>query len=262
MSPIRGRQYIDWMLSAWITRVSGTLPLRTWPWRFGLCLVCRRWQDRAICHDCRRDWRISGLRCLRCAIDLPGAHQENICSDCNDVGPEFDRTIAAVDYLGPWPGLVAQLKFRDGTSLARPFAQLMADAIMPRKGMVDLILPVPLSAQRLRERGYNQAWLLARELGRKLNLEARPDLLSRSLHTSRLMSLSAEARQAQIQSAFYVTPRHAAFIAGRHVALVDDVMTTGATLQACSQALLDAGARGVSAWVLARTPKPDRNTPN
>lgn len=256
MLPVRGRQYIDWMLSVWLERASHSDLIPAPPWRFSQCLVCRTWQTERLCAACLKRWRLSGLRCTRCAIDLPAHHHDTICTDCEDQSPEFDRAIAAVDYVGPWPELLAKLKFQRHTALAKPLGRLLADATQTRKGLTSLIVPVPLSTQRLRERGYNQSWLLARQVGRQLNITARTDVLQRRLHTSRLMSLTAEARAQQIREAFHIPARHHGLLQGRHVAIVDDVMTTGATLNACAQALLDAGACSVSAWVLARTPRP------
>ncbi|TAK96522.1 MAG: ComF family protein, partial [Aquabacterium sp.] len=171
---------------------------------------------------------------------------------------EFDRTIAAVDYDGPWPGLISKLKFHGATALARPLATMLAERIHQRRASVDLMLPVPLSRQRMSERGYNQSWLLARHLERQLAIPARFDVLTRRQHTQRLMSLSAEERALQIRDAFDVSAPAQSIIDGSHVAIIDDVMTTGATLDACAHALLEAGARSVSAWVVARTPKPDQ----
>jgi ComF family protein len=206
-------------------------------------------------------WRPRVARCQRCAIDLPrlavGADgAAGICAMCEDHSPEFDRAICAVHYSAPWSPLLARLKFKDGTALARPLGKLLAEAVAPRRDDVNLIVPVPLSRQRLIERGYNQSWLLARQVGQRLGVEARHDLMMRRAHTSRLMAMSAEERQQHIAGAFEPTPAGMRVLLGRDVALVDDVMTTGATLNAAAASLLDAGARSVSAWVVARTPSP------
>lgn len=188
------------------------------------------------------------------------AHQGGTCQTCEDQSPEFDRAIAAVDYTGPWPDLLARLKFQQDTALARPLGRLLADAVAPRlriEGAAPpLVLPIPLSDHRLRERGYNQSWLLAQAVAARLGLPARHDLLSRAHHTPRLMQLSAEERQQSVAQAFTVTASFEAAALGRDIALVDDVLTTGATLNACARVLLQAGARSVSAWVVARTPLP------
>lgn len=210
-----------------------------------------------MCDTCRRHWIPRRARCPRCAIDLPaGASEGATCQPCEDQSPEFDRAIAAVDYAGPWPALLARLKFRHQTATARSLAALMGHAIRARQTDADLIVPVPLSGQRLAERGFNQSWLIASALSRQLGIPARHDLLARTRHTQRLMALDAEARQQHIQGAFEATPAGQRALEQRHVAIVDDVMTTGATLNDAAHALLEAGARSVSAWVVARTPSP------
>jgi ComF family protein len=222
----------------------------------GQCLVCRRWQRSSLCATCLDLWRHPVARCLRCAIDQPDDAATDVCQLCEDQSPEFDRTITAVHYTAPWSPLLARLKFQQGTALARPLGDLLAQAVKPRVGGVSLVLPMPLSRQRLTERGYNQSWLLARHVARQLKLEARHDLLARTIHTERLMAMSAEERQQQIRDAFEPTRQGLRTLPGKDIALVDDVMTTGATLNAAARTLLDAGARSVSAWVVARTPSP------
>lgn len=250
-------------------------------------MVCRGWQRQAVCAPCLSLWRPAVPRCPRCAIALPvrtdiashthtgiglgGGMDEapappgqapgkappaQPCQACDDQSPEFDRAIAALDYTAPWSPLLMRLKFQGATALARPLGDLLARAAMPRRGRVTLVLPVPLSCERLRERGYNQSWLLARRVAQGLRLPARHDLLTRTRHTARLMALSAEARAQAIHDVFDVAPMARDALRGRHVALVDDVMTTGATLNEATRALLEGGARGVSVWVVARTPPP------
>lgn len=240
------------MLSALTTRASRALPRLS----ASQCHLCRSWQPDPICACCLTTWRHARRRCLRCAIDLPHDRQDTVCQACEDQSPEFDRAIVAVDYGGPWPGMLTRLKFQGATALAKPLGQLLADAVQPRRGATSLIVPVPLSSRRLRERGYNQAWLLARQVGAHLGIPAHPNLLERTHHTQRLMSLSAEDRMLHIKEAFQVNEQHALALRNRHVAIVDDVMTTGATLNACARTLLETGAKSVSAWVVARTPAP------
>jgi predicted amidophosphoribosyltransferase len=113
---------------------------------------------------------------------------------------------------------------------------------------------VPLARERLRERGYNQSWELARRLARSLALPARADALFRLRDTGHQLQLDRAARHANLRDAFVVSPRHAAWVRGAAVALVDDVLTTGATAHAATLALLAAGAADVRLWVVARTP--------
>lgn len=230
---------------------------RSLPGWGGLCGLCGRWQSHAVCRACQQSWRIDLPRCLRCALPWPDAARASACPACEARQPEFDRAVTALDYLPPWSGLISRFKFQRACGLQALFVSMMADAVRQRPHRVDLILPVPLSAARLRERGYNQAWLLARGLGQALRRPATDDALIRTRCTPRLMNLDSEERLRAIHGAFQVSPAWQGRLRGRHVALVDDVLTTGATLDEISRLLRQEGAAGVSAWVLARTPPPD-----
>ncbi len=120
-----------------------------------------------------------------------------------------------------------------------------------------LLLPIPLSDARLRERGYNQAWELARRLAREPGCTADARLLLRVRDTPHQLALPPEERAGNVHAAFAIEPARRAELAGREVTLVDDVMTTGATVAEAARTLLQGGAREVSVWVLARTPRPD-----
>ena len=241
----------------------GASRLRTWlnAWHLpSTCLLCGQWQSHALCHACISRWQRPVPRCLRCAIALQARSHDGVCPQCEDQSPEFDRAIAALDYAAPWSGVLSRFKFQEGTALARPLAALMLTAIAQRPHPVDLIVPVPLSRPRLLERGYNQTWLLAQQLAAHLGHPTRHDVLVRTRHTERLMRLDAEARRAQITGAFEVPNLALPCVQHRHIAVVDDVLTTGATLNEVAHTLLEAGARSVSAWVLARTPAPSHTS--
>lgn len=243
-----------------------------WP---TLCRVCDRWQGHSICAPCTQEAQLAAPRCHRCAIRVaPGV---SLCQACEDMPPVFDHALAAVDYELPWSPLVAALKFREDPALASPLAALMAQSIKARwalplppragrpepramawrRGAPALIVPVPLSTQRLQERGYNQAGLLAAHLGRQLRRPVQQEALLRVRHTDRLMRMDSDERGQHIRGAFAVDPAHRRLIENRHVAVVDDVLTTGATLNEVARTLWLAGASEVSVWVVARTPAPD-----
>jgi ComF family protein len=170
--------------------------------------------------------------------------------------------VAAVDYAFPWDALMARFKFRGESGWAAPLAALMLAAPGTCRLLSDTqcMVPVPLTAERLGSRGYNQAWELTKALRRQAALAgghvpaALPDALVRVLHTPDQHQLTREERLHNLKGAFVVHPAHCARISGAHVLLVDDVRTTGATLHHAAQALLHAGAHRVSALVLARTP--------
>ncbi|RZL01661.1 MAG: ComF family protein [Rubrivivax sp.] len=247
MSSARGAQYIDWMLSL---PASWRLP---WP---GLCLVCQKAQWQAVCAHCLSAFAPPRLRCGRCALTLEPGRPD--CLACEDHPPEFDRAVAAVDYASPWRELVARFKFNGDVALAKPLSALMAAQLksLPRRGRPQWIVPTPLSRARLRERGYNQSWQLASHLSRQVGIPVLPQALRRVKDTARMMTLEADDRRQQISGAFEVVKSCRRALAGRHVALVDDVLTTGATLDEITRTLQAAGVRQVSVWVLARTPAP------
>jgi ComF family protein len=223
-----------------------------------LCEVCGDGAGRqglaALCARCVTDFAAAIPRCarcgLRCGTPLPA------CGACLQAPPPWRHACCAVEYGFPWDRLISRFKFQGQPELATPLAQLMLRAA-PAPGAVSALLPVPLVDARLAERGYNQAWELARRLAGSCGLPARADVLLRPLAAAASQStLSRRERLQQLQGAFMVAPMARSWLQGRAVALVDDVLTTGATAQAATQALLQAGAAAVDVWVLARTPAP------
>jgi ComF family protein len=278
-------QYIEPMLDAMRTRLSA-LP--------GLCAVCRTQTapgqaivaaagppggaadtrsavvpavvpavgaSSALCADCLARFAAPRLRCPRCA--LPVATPVVACGACLAAPPPFGHAVAALDYAFPWDGLIQRFKFGASPELARPLASLLADAVQAARPVAqaapDIVVPVPLSAARLAERGYNQAWELARHAAARLKLPARAEALVRVIDTPHQAGLDRRERERNLRNAFAPAPRAASWLGGRRVALVDDVMTTGATVREAAAALLRGGAAAVELWVLARTPEPARS---
>ncbi len=163
----------------------------------------------------------------------------------------LERCVAAVDYGYPWAGVVAQFKFRGDPAWAAALARLMRSApwAEPLMDAADWLVPVPLALPRLRERGFNQAWELARQLQ---PAKADAGLLLRVRSGEDQHALGRAARLRNLQSAFAPDPLRRAALHGKRVLLIDDVMTTGATLHAAACALQTAGIASVSALVLAR----------
>ncbi len=233
-------------LSRALWRCAGHLPSQ--------CAVCRGWGRGGLCTECRARHAAPRSRCLRCAVGVPEGVAA--CAACLREPPPYQRASAAVDYDFPWSRLIGAFKFRAALDLASPLATLLAEAASGQGACTaDLVVPVPLSPERLRERGMNQAWELARRVGPLLDLEARSNALLRLVDTAHLAALPRAERAARIRGAFAVAS--AAELRGRHVALVDDVMTSGATVAEASRTLLAAGAASVQVWVVARTPSPD-----
>ena len=218
------------------------------------CGICGRWPSQRVCGDCATRWAGELLRCRRCALPLAGGATE--CGACLRSPPAFDAAWAAVDYGYPWSLLLAQLKFQQDPGAALALAQLLArvPGVAAALASARCLVPVPLSDERLRERGFNQAALLAAALAR---LRQAPgcanQLLVRTRHTPAQSGLQRAQRLRNLRAAFEVPPQQAARIAGQRVVLVDDIMTTGATLDAAAQALRVAGATHICAMVVART---------
>ncbi|MEO7400373.1 MAG: ComF family protein [Polaromonas sp.] len=183
-----------------------------------------------------------------------------ICASCVRQRPPLDRALAAVAYAYPWSTLITHYKFGEQPAWAGFFAELLLQAPGVRPAFADMderdwVIPMPLSARRLQTRGFNQAWELACALTRQSQTLAQADagLLLRVMDTRPQSQLSREARLANVRGAFQLDPLRAAAIEGRRVLLVDDVMTSGASMFAAAQALRDGGAAHVTAVVLART---------
>ncbi len=180
-----------------------------------------------------------------------------LCGDCVRSPPPFDSALAAVDYAHPWDRLIADFKFNDGLDLADSMSDLLVAAHRQRaQHPPDWMLPVPLGPRRLRERGYNQSWELARRCARTLRCPTDATLLLRVKETPHQLSLPREQRMANVRGAFAVEPTRRAELAGRTITLVDDVMTTQATAAELTRVLRAAGAIAVHVWVVARTPTP------
>lgn len=218
------------------------------------CAVCRAWSRGRLCGACASRFAAEVPRCPRCALRSAGAA---VCGACLRQPLPFDACVAALDYAFPWDGLVAALKFRDELDLATALARCVARAVAAHgPWRPQLVVPVPLSTARLRQRGYNQAWELARRAATMLGLDARPDVLSRRRELPPQSGLSRADRLAGMHGSFDVAAPDRPRVEGRDIALVDDVMTTGATAADATRALRDAGARSVHVWVAARTAAP------
>jgi ComF family protein len=211
------------------------------------CLLCGAATHAGLlCPGCRGDLPLlPERRCPRCAQPTPLGE---VCGGCLRHPPAFGRCTAVYRYAHPLDSLIQALKYRGELAVARYLGADLADRLLaaPRP---DLIIPMPLHPYRLRERGFNQAAELARHLARRV---ARPIVLDACLRcrdSAPQAGLSLKARIKNMRGAFNCH----ADLAGRHVALVDDVMTSGASMQALAQAAIDAGATEVSAWVIART---------
>ncbi len=187
--------------------------------------------------------RLAAAHCQVCALPTwDGA----TCGRCLRHPPHFARTVAPYAYAFPLDQLVQAFKYGTRLQLAHSLAAKLAECVQV---LPDCIAPMPLHPLRLRERGFNQSLLLARHLGNSLNIPLLPDACQRVRNTAPQSTLPWKERGKNMRNAFACSPA----VAGKHVAVVDDVMTTGASLNELALALRHAGALEVSTWVIART---------
>ena len=219
----------------------------------GQCAVCMAWPAEPVCEACVVQFAQPRMRCSTCATALASATGQ--CGACVREPPPLDACVAAVAYAFPWSALLLNFKFHGDPGWAASFATLMRSApwVEPALEQADLVLPMPLSRERLRERGFNQSLELARRLApRKVD----SGILLRTLHTVPQSALGRAERMRNVRHAFAVEPARASALDGTRVVLVDDVMTSGASLFAAARTLRHSGARHITAMVLARADPP------
>jgi ComF family protein len=206
------------------------------------CPRCAQPSRRGFCRACQNEFALIQAPCPRCG--LPG-----LCRRCpaSAAGWQADRIVAPFLYAPPISDFVQALKYARQRYLGQILGELLAAQIAGRNG-VDFLVPVPLHPTRLRERHFNQSDEIARPLARRLQIPLRPTLITRCFAGPPQAGLDREQRWRSVQRAFAVTRR----IAGVHAAIVDDVVTTGATVSAIAGALKAAGAMQVSVWAVAR----------
>ncbi|MCE0462308.1 ComF family protein [Pseudomonas uvaldensis] len=226
------------------------------------CLLCGETTDTALplCTPCESELPWLGDQCSRCALPLPMAGLR--CGQCVVQPPAYERVLAPWVYDFPVDSLITRFKHQAKWPLGRLLGELLAQSLQHHfnEGLErpDALVPVPLAARRLRQRGFNQAALLARWLSGSLQMPCEEHLLRRIHDTPAQQALDARARRRNLRHAFAMMP--GAQVRDRHLALVDDVLTTGATAQTLARLLLDAGAARVDVYCLARTPKPGEAT--
>jgi ComF family protein len=242
----------------WADRAGrGVAALERW-WLPAECLLCRRAvpereQDALVCVSCRRSWKpVAPPWCRRCGETLDAPWDRSLpassdgCRSCAEWPPGLGSLRSAVWLAGSAREAVHLLKYEGWWRVAEAMAAAMRDLETLERGAV--LVPVPLGRRRQRERGFNQAERLATALGHVARLRVRPELLARARETASQTKLTPEGRRANVHGAFRGLPG----AAGARLVLVDDVFTTGATLQAAAAALREAGAVRVEAVTFAR----------
>jgi len=226
----------------WHTALNLLLPPR--------CVLCGQPSGTiCICAPCKRDLPWAGPQCHQCGLPLP-ASQNQTCGQCIRRPPAFNRTISPLQYRFPADRLVRALKFHRQLAEGRVLSHLLCEQVTV-KGFTlpDVLIPVPLHSTRMMQRGFNQAFELAGYAGRVLGIPRHTRGLRRKRHTKAQSGLSRQQRRHNMRGAFYW---HGPGKPGHHVALVDDVMTTGTTATECAVVLKKAGAQRVDVWVPTR----------
>lgn len=224
------------------------------------CQGCQQLKHDLICPDCRREINyIEPPLCDCCGRPFDsGAHAADVCGDCRRQRPSFDLARALGTHTGPLRRAIIAYKFHGRTRLAEPLAQMLSDYLTQPDGPAsrlvgeaDFIVPVPLHPNRRRWRGYDQAELLAGHLADQVGRPTMPLVLARVRETKPQIRLTPAQRRTNVRGAFQVRDPEAC--AGGRILLLDDVFTTGATLQECAKALRRAGAKSVFALTVSRS---------
>ncbi|MES2024587.1 MAG: ComF family protein [Pseudomonadota bacterium] len=242
-------RFLDWSRHI-IRRLPAAIP--------SSCALCGITDETALCQDCATQFfSRHPSRCRLCASPL--AHTTTApqqCGECLRNPRAFDATIVASDYTAPIDHLVLALKFGNRLALAPLFARLMLDAILRERAfaMPTLLTAVPLGEKRLAERGFNQALEIAKPLSHAIAIPLAPQLLERTRDTAMQALLPPAERHQNIRHAFILSPQAAALVRGQHIGIVDDVLTTGETLNEIAATLKRYGASRVTNFVFARTP--------
>ncbi len=221
------------------------------------CVLCDAADSQVVCAPCRQGLPRSVNACPSCAA----RNHHSICGACLSERPAFDATVAAFQYQFPLDRLVQSFKFNANLALVDFFAEVLAEKIRlqqlqlqsPETGTITIVA-LPLANGRLATRGFNQSALIADALGHRLGLKVANSAMLRIRETPPQSGLSRQARLKNIKGAFDCADA----VDGQHIALVDDVMTTGATLSEAARILKKAGAKTVDAWVLARAVMDER----
>lgn len=236
----------EWM--PMVYQWAGRLQALLYPARCRLCQACTQ-GAAGLCSACLNDLPWLADACVQCARPLPGPDTGTLCGRCQQQAPAFDATTALFHYQPPVDHLIRRFKFASELALAPLFSDLLTNRIGSRAcSLPGLILPVPLHISRLHERGFNQATQLARGLAGRLGIPLDCRLCRRRKKTASQSLLPMRERHRNLNRAFATTAR----VPMAHVAIIDDVMTSGHTAHALAEALKGAGAERVEVWVIAR----------
>lgn len=222
------------------------------------CLLCvqpvkqQPQASRLICANCHQ--RLPGIT-RACPVCAMPSDPDQVCGDCLNTSPYFHKTVAAFHYQLPVSRFISQLKYAGQlqlTSLLTDYLITQVENCYQHEALPDLIIPVPLHSKKIKQRGFNQSLEIARKIAGKLNIKLNFNLLIRVLNTPPQSSLDATQREKNLRNAFQLTDQAKKIIQGKTVALVDDVMTTGATVNELSRLLYRGGVARIHIWCIAR----------
>lgn len=214
------------------------------------CCLCGRatHRQRALCEGCYTELPWLGHACPGCAAPLPVAGQR--CGHCQQRPPPMDSTRALFHYREPISQLILQLKFRQRLAIAPLFGELLADRLAAHPPLPEALLPVPLHAARQRQRGFNQSLEIARHAAQRFGIPLLDDYCRRTRNTAAQSQLPARERHRNVRGAFALRTTPASY---RHIAIIDDVITTGSTSRELATLLRQADTRVIDCWAIART---------
>jgi ComF family protein len=227
------------------------------------CIVCTRHQSAVVCHSCfaflENQSLFHYLCCIRCGVDFDGdSTKQNQCSNCLLQAPAFDQTHCLDRYDGVLQHAMHQLKYQRRLAIASAFAFAWNRLAMPHLDMHEgaVLLPVPLSTQKLSQRGFNQSWEIARRIRLPPSFQSIANALGRHHSDTNQVGHNRFDRQTALRHAFYIHPEALPKIQNKLIVVFDDVMTTGSTLHEIATLLKDNGARSVVNWVVLRALRP------
>jgi competence protein ComFC len=201
-----------------------------------------------LCAECQAKIQyLKGKRCAICGEPLKSGRE--LCADCQSSPPPYRAMRNLAVYEGVMRDCIHALKYDSNQGLGEFFCDSLAALVAEGGWIPDLVMPVPLSPVRMAERGYNQAACIAKPLAARLGIRYHPFGIERTRDTPSQVGLSGDARRRNVEGAFKALPE---VVNGKVVMIVDDVMTTGSTMEACAKALLEAGAKGVYCLTLGR----------
>lgn len=211
------------------------------------CGLCQCISDSGFCQQCQDLLPWIKNSCRQCGTTIASGDR---CGRCQNTQPEWQETIVPFHYIDPVSSLIHQFKYREMLSLAPAFCSMLASTIIKRNPILpDILIPVPMHDASLQMRGYNQSAIIAKELGKRLELPVEENAIIKSRKTKSQMQLSEKARYSNVCGAFNVVES----VTGVSVAIVDDVITSGATVREVCKALRISGCDQLSVWAIAKT---------